>query len=142
MLRFSRRPSPIRDLTPMLSTFHLIRPIYSSHPSTPLTLDGKPILASYKSTMLNMELTATPLTLLKHPLILRRNFLKPITLSLQLGKRLRNINHMLPPMPSLIVNYQKTLTGDKFTELISQTHIEIKDIVDLAILCLLLRSLR
>jgi hypothetical protein len=75
-------------------------------------------------------------------MMLRKKFLKPITLLLQLGKRLRNINHMLLPMKSLIVNFQIAMTGETLKELILLTHIEIKDIVDLAILCLLLRSLR
>jgi hypothetical protein len=49
---------------------------------------------------------------------------------------------MLLPMKSLIVNFQIAMTGETLKELILLTHIEIKDIVDLAILCLLLRSLR
>ena len=72
----------------------------------------------------------------------KRKYLRPIKLSLELGKKLRNTNHMQLPMPSLIQNYQRTLIGETLKELISPTHIEIKDIVDLAILCLLLRSLR
>jgi hypothetical protein len=72
----------------------------------------------------------------------KRNFLRPIKHSLELGKKLRNSNHMQLPMPSQILSCLRTLTGEILKELISQTHIEIKDIVDLAILCLLLRSLR
>jgi hypothetical protein len=73
---------------------------------------------------------------------LTRNFSKPTTPSLLLGKKARSTNLTLPLMRSQIQNYQRTTTGEISKEWTSLTHIETKDTVDLATLCLLLRSLR
>lgn len=140
---FSKKQSLTKDIMPMLDMFHLMRLIYSYHLSILLTLDGKPILANYKSIMLNTDLTATLLILLKLPKVQtmrpKRSYSRLIKLLLVHGRKPRNSNHMPPPTPSLTPNYQRTLTGETSRESTSLTHIEIKVIVDLAILCLLLR---
>lgn len=143
MLRFSKKQSLTKDIMPMLDMFHLMRPIYSYPQSILLTLDGKPILANYKSTMQNMDPTATLLILLKHQLTqtmrLKRSFSRLIRLLPLHGRKPRNSNHMLPLTLSLILNYQRILTGEISKESTLLTHIEIKVIADLATLCPLLR---
>ena len=146
MLKFSKKQSLTRDIMPMLDMSHLMRPIYSFPLSILLTLDGKPILANYKGTMPNTDPTATLLILPKlqklQTMKLRRSYsriIKPLQVH---GRKPRNSNHMPPLTPSQTPNYQRISTGEISKESTSLTHIEIKAIVDLAILCLLLRSLR
>ena len=146
MPKFSRREHLTRDLMLMLNMFHRTRQICLFLQSTPLISDGKLMFVSSKNTMQNTEIIVTQSILLKHQLIQitnpKRQLSRQIKLLLELGKKQRNTNHMLQLMLSQILNYRRTLTGETSKELISLTHIEIKDIVDLAILCLLLRSLR
>ena len=144
--KFSKRPNHIRDTTLTPDTFHQMRQICSFQPLTLSISDGKPILANFKRTMLITETTATQLTLLRPPLTLitklKKSFSRLTMPSLVLGKKPKSTNHMPPLTRSLTQNYQRTLTGETLREQISQTLIETKDTVDLAILCLLLKSLR
>lgn len=146
--KFSKRLNHIRDTTLMLDMFHQMRQIYLFQPLTLSISDGKPILANSKRTMLITETTATQLTLLRPPLTqmlitkLKKSFSRLTMPSLVLGKKPKSTNHMPLLMRSLTQNYQRTLTGETLREQISQTLIETKDTVDLATLCLLLRSLR